>query len=89
MIKHALFKKALGYEAEDVVKEYTSSDGDIVLAKKKVTTKHYAPDVSALKLLLDRYYKTYKEIVDEMPDLALEEEKERLENLIKEEDDVT
>lgn len=90
MIKKALLKKALGYDADDVVKEYTGGeDGDIVLAKKKVTTKHYAPDVSALKLLLDRYYKTYKEIVDEMTDETLEEEKKRLEKLIKEEEDGT
>ena len=90
MIKKALLKKALGYDADDVVKEYTGGeDGDIVLAKKKVTTKHYAPDVSAVKLLLDRYYKTYKEIVDEMTDEALEEEKKRLEKLIKEEEDGT
>ncbi len=90
MIKKALLKKALGYDADDVVKEYTGGeDGDIVLAKKKVTTKHYAPDVSAVKLLLDRYYKTYKEIVDEMTDEALEEEKNRLEKLIKEEEDGT
>lgn len=90
MIKKALLKKALGYDADDVVKEYTGGeDGDIVLAKKKVTTKHYAPDVSAVKLLLDRYYKTYKEIVDEMTDETLEEEKKRLEKLIKEEEDGT
>ena len=90
MIKKALLKKALGYDADDVVKEYTGGeDGDIVLAKKKVTTKHYAPDVSAAKLLLDRYYKTYKEIVDEMTDETLEEEKKRLEKLIKEEEDGT
>ena len=90
MIKKALLKKALGYNAEDIVKEYTSSeDGDIVLAKKKVTTKHYAPDVSAAKLLLDRYYKTYAEMVEEMSDEALEEEKIRLEKLIEEESDGT
>lgn len=88
MIKSALLKKALGYDADDVVEEYTSKeDGDVVLSKKKVTTKHYAPDVSAVKLLLDRYFKTYKEIVAEMSDEDLEEEKRRLENLIKEEED--
>lgn len=90
MIKEALLKKALGYDADDVVQEYTSMEGgDIVLAKKKITTKHYAPDVSALKLLLDRYYKTYKEIVCEMSDDALEEEKQKLEKLVKEEEDGT
>lgn len=90
MIKRALLKKALGYSADDVIKEYSTNEGgDIVLAKKKVTTKHYAPDVSAIKMLLDRYYKTYKEIVDEMTDEALEEEKKRLEKLVKEEEDAT
>lgn len=90
MIKNALLKKAVGYEANEIVKEYTSGeDGDIILSKKKVTTKHYAPDVSAVKLLLDRYYKTYKEIVEEMSDEALEAEKERLEKLVKEEGDGT
>lgn len=90
MIKKALLKKALGYDADDVVKEYTSVDGgDVVLAKKKVTTKHYAPDVSAVKLLLDRYYKTYKEIVEEMSDESLEEERQKLEECIKEDKDGT
>ena len=36
--KEALIKKALGYDATEVVEEYVSGDeGDIKLTKKKVT----------------------------------------------------
>ena len=52
-IKDALIKKALGCSHVEVVEEYVSEDGEIRLAKKKVTTKNEPPDVSAIKLLID------------------------------------
>ena len=87
-IKEALLKKALGYSANETVEEYAiDEEGNKHLSKKKVTKKHYAPDISAVKVLLERYYKTYEEKVLEMSDEKLYEEKKKLEELLKGEDD--
>ncbi len=83
-IRKALLKKALGYNADEVIEEYTFDDeGQIKLSKKKVTKKHFSPDISAVKVLLERYYKTYEDKVSEMSDEELLLEKERLEELLK------
>ena len=83
-IRKALLKKALGYNASEVVEEYSYNDeGELTLSKKKVTTKHYGADISAVKVLLERYYKTYEDEILSMSDEALEEEKARLLQQIK------
>ncbi|MBO5021962.1 MAG: hypothetical protein J6C53_00575 [Clostridia bacterium] len=75
-IKQALLKKALGYQASDVVEEYSIDDtGKPVLSKKKITKKHYGADISAVKVLLERFYKTYDQQVLGMSDEALAEER--------------
>ena len=52
--KDALIKKALGYDAVEVVEEYVSCDeGEIKLSKKKVTKKNVPPDLSAIKILME------------------------------------
>ena len=54
-INSALLKKALGFDAKEVVEEYAlSEEGEVKLSKKKITTKCVPPDVSALKMLLER-----------------------------------
>lgn len=83
-IKQALLKKALGYNAKETVEEYgVDEEGNKHLVKQKVTKKHFSPDISAVKVLLERYYKTYEEKVLSMSDDDLQKEKERLENLLK------
>lgn len=79
--KTALIKKALGYDATEVVEEYVSDDsGEVKLTKKKITKKNVPPDLTALKMLLDQ-----TEIaVSEMTDEQLEEEKQRLLQLLNE-----
>ncbi len=84
-IKKALLKKALGYNASETVEEYSFSDGEPVLSKRKVTSKHYSPDISAVKLLLERYYRTYEDKVLSMSDDELLKEEERLLKLLKKE----
>ena len=87
-IKQALLKKALGYSASETVEEFSvDEEGNKRLSKKKVTKKHFAPDISAVKVLLERYYKTYEEKVFAMSDEELNEEKNRLEELLKGEND--
>jgi hypothetical protein len=80
-INGALIKKALGYDATETVEEYAGGEeGEIRLLKKKVTTKHLPPDITALKILMDGREKE----VSEMSDAELMEEKVRLLNLLKE-----
>ena len=68
-IKKALYKKAVGYEANEVVEEFVLDEsGDYKLSKRKVTKKHISPDLSAVKLLLEKVEKKtdkYSEMTDE------------------------
>ena len=77
-INSALIKKALGFDAKEVVEEYVESDGEIKLSKKKVTVKNVPPDVSALKMLLDRAVP-----LSSYTDEQLEAEKTRLLKLLE------
>ncbi len=87
-IKKALLKKALGYSADEVTEEYScDANGDLILSKKKVTKKHFSPDISAVKVLLDKYYKTYEDEVLAMSDEKLLNERNALQQLLKEDDD--
>ncbi len=86
-IRKALLKKALGYNTDEVIEEYALNEGQEVLIKKKITKKHYSPDVNAVKILLERYYQTYQEKISLMSDQELLEEEERLLKLLKEEND--
>lgn len=87
-IKKALLKKALGYSADEVIEEYAIDDkGEAKLSKKKVTKKHFSPDISAVKVLLERYYKTYEDKILAFSDEELRAEQERLKNLLKGESD--
>ena len=79
--KSALIKKALGYDYKEIVEEYVSSDeGEVKLAKKKVTKKNVPPDITALKLLLDS-----QTPISQMSDEQLEQEKKRLLKLLEQE----
>lgn len=86
-IKKALMKKALGYSAKDIVEEYSVEEGRAKLSKKKVTKKHYSPDISAVKVLLERYYKTYEDKILDMSDEELKLEQARLKKMLKGESD--
>ena len=80
-LENALIKKALGYDATEVVEEYSSdNEGEIRLLKKKITTKNVPPDMTALKFLLDESQKD----LTQMTDQELFEEKIRLLNILKE-----
>ena len=79
--KSALIKKALGYDATEVVEEYVSGEeGEIKLTKKKVTKKNVPPDMTALKMLLESEGEKLEEMSDEM----LEKEKIRLLKILSE-----
>ncbi len=88
-IRKALLKKALGYRTNEVVEEYVmDEDGSKRLAKRKITKKHVSPDISAMRVLLERY--TSDDIASQirsMTDSELLAERSRLLKLLKEEDD--
>lgn len=79
--KKILEKKALGYDATEVVEEYVSDDsGEVKLTKKKITKKNVPPDLTALKMLIDQTESSLSEMSDEQ----LEEELQRLLKLLNE-----
>ncbi len=77
----AIIRRALGYDATEVIEEYTEGEqGQIRLVKRKVTTKNVPPDTTALKMLLDKS----EPDVSSLTDKQLEDEKIRLLNLLSE-----
>lgn len=85
-IQEALVKKAVGYDADDEVSEFGIDDeGREVLLKRKVTKKHYSPDMSAIKLLLEKYHSELEQAYENMSDEELIREKSRLLQLLEEE----
>lgn len=87
-IRRALLKKALGYQTNEVVEEYVLDDeGNARLSKKKVTKKHISPDISAMRVLLERYYTDIADDIRNMTDEQLLAERDRLLKQLKEEDD--
>lgn len=77
-LDNALYKKAMGYETDEVVEEYVcDEDGDFRLSKKKITKKYVSPDLQTAKMLLDKLgdaeTSKYRELSDE--ELLLEKKK--------------
>ncbi|MBQ8197195.1 MAG: hypothetical protein IJZ73_03955 [Clostridia bacterium] len=78
-LRSALVRKALGYDSTETVSEYVSNEeGEIKLTKKKVTVKSVAPDMTAIKLLMDE-----QSPLEQMTDEQLEQEKSRLLELLQ------
>lgn len=83
-IREALYKKAIGYEAKEVVEEFVlSEDGEMKLSKRKVTKKHISPDISSAKVLLEHIDSTSNSNYSNYSDEELEKEKQRLIKLLK------
>ena len=78
-ILRSLYKKAVGYTVNEKTLEY-SPEGDVV--KKKVTSKHYPPDISALKAYLELL--SEEDDLEKMSDDELESEKVRLLKVLEE-----
>ncbi len=82
-IKNALLKKALGYESDEIVEEYTTDEnGNSILSKRKITKKFNPPDINALRFLLEQSDLSNDEI-SKMSDKQLLQEKQRLLQLLK------
>ena len=74
-IKKALIKKAMGYDAKE--------NGEQHLAKRKVSKKHYAPDITAIKLLIAYFSEQTIDELDKLSDDELMKERNRLLNLLE------
>ena len=81
LLEKILVKKAKGYTVKEKVDEYTVVDGSLTLVKRKISTKHVAPDVSAVKALLQMG--DVQDNVQNLTDEQLQLEKLRLLNLLK------
>ena len=82
IIKKTLLKKANGFVLEEIAEEYAVEEDSLKLLKRKITTKEVAPDINAIKVLLelDNLDKVdYSNLTDE----ELMEEKNRLLKLLE------
>lgn len=77
-VKEALEKCAVGFDTSEVVEEYTVENGNLVLVKKKITTRDIPPDLKAVKLLMEG------ESTADMTDEQLTKEREKLLKMLKE-----
>ena len=77
----SLLKKAMGYTVNEVVEEYVQEEDEMKLVKKKITTKHIPPDISAARALLEKCLDTDE---DELRNLSDEELEQMRLGLIKE-----
>lgn len=79
-IKKALLKCAVGFDTSEIVEEYTVDEGELKLVKRKVTKRDVPPDIKAVKILLDG-----EADASQMSDEELEERREKLIAMLKEE----
>ena len=81
-IEKALVQRAIGYDTQETIEEFSESEEELRLTKRKVTTKSVPPDISAAKLLFDMG--VGEEDISNVSDAELEEEKNRLLKLLEE-----
>ena len=81
-LEQALKKCAVGFETGETVEEFAVQDGEFRLVKRKVTRRDIPPDIKAVKMLLDG-----ESEVGGMSDEELEERRNRLIKMLKEEID--
>lgn len=49
-IESAILRKAVGYDVQEIVEEYS---GENELLKRKVSSKHLPPDMTAIKTIME------------------------------------
>lgn len=77
----ALYKKSLGYEVEEVVEEYSYDEYlNEKLVKKKTTKKDIPPDMTAIKILFELYFKDSSLDIKNLTD---EELKQKINEIIE------
>lgn len=87
-LKKAMLKKALGYDAEEVVEEFALGSGEgseVKLNKRKITKKHYPPDLSAIKWMMEYMDEPLMKTYEQMSKEELIQEKMKLLEMLEEE----
>lgn len=74
-VDEALLKVALGYQIAEVTEEYTETNGELKLVKRKKTKKDVPPDLKAVQMLLGGIGEGG---LSALSDEELEKEKQRL-----------
>lgn len=89
IIEKALIKRAVGYDAEEIIEEYAfnAEENKKVLIKQKKTTKHFSPDVTAIKILLAYYGEQKFDELESLSDEQLLIERDKLLSLLREKGD--
>lgn len=82
-IDDALFNRAIGFSKEEVSEEYNIVEDKLTLTKKKLNSKYYPPELKAIEMLMEKYSLNKDTTYDNYSLSELEEEKERLLNLLK------
>lgn len=81
-LNEAIYKKAVGYETDEIVEEYVYDEsGDLKLNKKKVTKKYISPDLQSVKMLLDKLKDRENRYKDYSDEELLKEKQKLLEKL--------
>ena len=81
-LNEAIYKKAVGYETDEIVEEYVYDEsGDLKLNKKKVTKKYISPDLQSVKMLLDKLKGRENRYKDYSDEELLKEKQKLLEKL--------
>ena len=73
-------KWAVGCDTSEIVEEDAVDEGELKLVKRKVTKRDVPPDIKAVKMLLDG-----EADASQMSDEELEERREKLIAMLKEE----
>ena len=81
LMEKILTKKAKGYTVKEKTDEYVVVDGVLTLNKRKIVTKNVAPDISAVKALIELDATADK--VEKLTDEQLQAEKLRLLQVLK------
>ncbi|MCL2555666.1 MAG: hypothetical protein FWE03_01425 [Firmicutes bacterium] len=75
-----LWRKATGYEVSETIDEMIMENGRLVPIKQRISTKEVAPDLAAIKMLIEQADDEYEYMSEE----ELLCEKERLIRMLNE-----
>ena len=82
LLRSSIYKKALGYDVDEITEEYALEDNDLKLIKRKVNKKHIPPDYLAFKVLCE-YFEEKGDDLSSISDKELDDKINELINNLK------
>ena len=82
LLRSSIYKKALGYDVDEITEEYALEDNDLKLIKRKVNKKHIPPDYLAFKVLCE-YFEEKGDDLSSISDKELDDKINELINHLK------